>query len=272
VPLCYDVWGLEKEEANPYEYVAENHYTVKKETHVLEAGSVLIWHPHDDERFMNSLEFPPEVLIHKTKKFCRLSYVWRWAHDHGTHFTSGPNDGYAVPDETSVQDLNKIKNAETSSSWYQHLTVENVRDGHLSVGIVQEPYIARAAVYADNYEESPEEEEPEAENINEDDNIKVATIKPPSEDEVKSGSDNKESDEEESHGGGTDNEEPDEESRGKGGGEIESGQNESESKTNNSNEDTYEYGSGEEPSDSDIDDDEQHISYTGNFVCYIFVA
>jgi hypothetical protein len=136
-PMCHGIWGLEKGETNPYEHAAGKNYTVKKERYVLEPGSVLIWHPRHDERFMHSLEFLSEVLRHNTKTFCRLSYAWIWAHEHGTYFTSGPNDGYAVPDETIVQDLNKIKNAETSPSWDYNMTVLNASDEHLAVESVR---------------------------------------------------------------------------------------------------------------------------------------
>jgi hypothetical protein len=77
-PMRYDIWGLEKEDSmNPYEFKAEKNYTNNIESHLLESGSIRSWHPRDDKRYMHSLDFPPEVTKHKTKTFCRFSYVWR---------------------------------------------------------------------------------------------------------------------------------------------------------------------------------------------------
>jgi hypothetical protein len=144
--MCYGIWGLDNGETKPYQHPAENNYTVKKESHILEPGSILIWHPRDDKRFMHSLEFPPEMLKYKTKTFCRLSYVWIRAHDHGTYYTSGQNDGHAVTNETIVQDLNNIKNAETSPSWDANQTVENIRDGNLTVDSALGPSVLLSSV------------------------------------------------------------------------------------------------------------------------------
>jgi hypothetical protein len=59
--MGYAIWGLDKEDMNPYEYTAEKNYTNNIESHLLDYGSILIWHPSDDERYMHSLDFPPEV-------------------------------------------------------------------------------------------------------------------------------------------------------------------------------------------------------------------
>jgi hypothetical protein len=67
--MSYDIWGLEKEDQHPYAFSAENNYTVKKESHILEPVSVLIWLPRDDERYMKSLDFPPTVVKQKTQTF-----------------------------------------------------------------------------------------------------------------------------------------------------------------------------------------------------------
>jgi hypothetical protein len=91
-PMSYGIWGLEKEDNNPYEFPVEKIYTFKRESHLLESWSVLLWHPRDDERYMHSLDFPPQVTKHKTQTCCRLSYVWRWAHGHDTYCILGDND------------------------------------------------------------------------------------------------------------------------------------------------------------------------------------
>jgi hypothetical protein len=48
-PMSFVVWGLEKRDTNHYASSAEKKYIVKRESHILEPGSVLIRHPHDDE-------------------------------------------------------------------------------------------------------------------------------------------------------------------------------------------------------------------------------
>jgi hypothetical protein len=119
-PMHYAIWGLDKEDMNPYECAAEKNYTNNIESHLLDSGSILIWHPRDDERYMHSLEFPPEVTKHKTKTFCRLPYVWRWVHGNGTYHISGNNDVNLVPDDALLhtrwdENLTMGSNNETST-------------------------------------------------------------------------------------------------------------------------------------------------------------
>jgi hypothetical protein len=78
-PMRYDIRGLEKEGMNPYNYTAEKNYNKNIDSHLLDSGSILMWHTRDDKRYMHSLDFPSEVTKHKTTTFCRLSYVWIWA-------------------------------------------------------------------------------------------------------------------------------------------------------------------------------------------------
>jgi hypothetical protein len=66
--MRYDICGLDKEDMNPYEYTAGKNYTNNIKSRLLDSGSILIWHPRVDERYMHSLEFPPEVTKQKTKK------------------------------------------------------------------------------------------------------------------------------------------------------------------------------------------------------------
>jgi hypothetical protein len=41
-PMCYNIWGLDNGETNPYQHPEEKNYSVKNESHILEPGSVLI--------------------------------------------------------------------------------------------------------------------------------------------------------------------------------------------------------------------------------------
>jgi hypothetical protein len=97
--MQFHIWAPEnkkKEEVSAYEFQAENHYTKEVGMHVLEPKSLSIWHPGDDKRYMHSLDFPPELPKNNKITYCRLSYIWRWSHNQGTYFTSGPNDGNAI--------------------------------------------------------------------------------------------------------------------------------------------------------------------------------
>jgi hypothetical protein len=40
--MRYDIWGLDKEEMNPYDYAAEKNYTKNNESHLLDSDSILI--------------------------------------------------------------------------------------------------------------------------------------------------------------------------------------------------------------------------------------
>jgi hypothetical protein len=113
-PMRHNIWGLDKEDMNTYEYTAEKKYTNNIESHLLDYDSILIWRPHDDERYIHSLDCPPEVSKHKTKTCCPLSYVWRWAHGHGTYYISGGNDGKLVPDDVLLH-----------TRWDEKLTMES---------------------------------------------------------------------------------------------------------------------------------------------------
>jgi hypothetical protein len=120
--MQYHTWDPEnenKEEFSAYELPAEKHYTKNMGMHLLEQKSLLIWHPCDDERYMHSLDFPPELLKDTTQSYCRLSYVWRWTQHHEIYFTSGPNYGSAIPYSNVMQDWNGMC-PHKYSGWVDH--------------------------------------------------------------------------------------------------------------------------------------------------------